>query len=280
MEKSGVANSFAERFFCRLLSRYGSRADHSTLAVLQPLRIQAEVERLIGRLLPLTWMGLGVFVIQAFLLFFAPTFLKMFEEFGMRTPSSMVRVTALYRDFSFGSIQYVVYWAFALMFLALLTTITCWVFPKLSQFPPMRWLVAPYFRSLGLVALAVSSRQEREFASACRVACDLLPVPFMAEKLEDVAELTDNGYRPEAALLAVGLLGKRESEVVSGSLPIGSLAWALEQLATTATERMLRRYSLAVQLVLVSAVLIAAYFFGLMAVAVIESLADLILQSQ
>jgi type II secretory pathway component PulF len=280
MERTKIASNFADQFSCRVLSKYGRKAEHLTQAVLQTQRIQVEVERLLGRLLPLTWLALGVVVIHAFLVFLAPTFLKIFDEFGMRLPASMLRVIELSSEFTFSSFQYVVYWALLLIFSSLLVTMVCWIFPRLTQYPPMRWFVAPYFRSLGLTALAVASRREAEFASACRAARDLMPIPFMAERLEDVAELISQGYRPEAALLATGMLGKRESDVVARSIPSGSFAWALDQLATAATERMLRLYSIAVQLAIVSAVLTAAYFFGMLAIAVFESLAELILQSQ
>jgi hypothetical protein len=278
MQEVGIAKTTSEIFSCRCMAEFGPNTERSISPSLDPLRIQSEAERLLARLILLPWSMLGLIIVYLIMWMIVPTFKAMFAEFGLELPQSMQSFIAL-SDFAVqtslgGLIGFLVF----LFAVALGCVAVVWLFPRLALMYPFRWFVWPYFRALGLTSLAMSIRRESDFSMACKAAAKLLPVPFMAEGLQAAGGFHSQGIPPEKAIVKAGILKTDEAELLNASVKTHSFPWALEQVAVSTMERMLRGYSVAIQLLIIMVVFFFAVIFGWLAIGVIEVLSLMIQQ--
>jgi type II secretory pathway component PulF len=98
----------------------------------------------------------------------------------------------------------------------------------------------------------------------------------VAQTYQAAAILMEQGASPATAFQESQLLSKRELKAFGVSLASGDPAWGLRELASWKTERMLNRYSVIVQILVVLITLLMAVIVGLVAVGIMGALATLI----
>lgn len=277
IQLAGIAKSFTERFACRSYAKYGEHLEDAVSPLLSPIRIQQEVERALARLYPLVWAVLGIVPLTATMWLVVPTFREMFEEFGIALPDEMqlfIRAADFFVENHLVGLAIIVLAAFAMIFMYICLA---WVFPNLTQHHPLRTFTSPYFQSLGLTALAIALKHESNFEAACQSASQILPVDFISRRLQSAAAHSQSGQSPEKALESASLLSAKQSRFLQAAATSPSFPWALEQAAIFNVEKILRFYSLLVQMIVVSATFVLAIVYGGLAVAVITSLSKMIL---
>jgi type II secretory pathway component PulF len=277
IEQSKIARSTSEIFACRCVDRFGLQSESKISPALDPLRIQAETEKLLGRLMVMPWAIFGFATVVPLMMWLViPTFKAMFDEFGLTLPRAMLSFIAM-SDFTVNSplSALLILLQIVLLFIGFLT-IWFWMFPRQMIRYPFCLIAAPYFRAMGLVSMAMSVRKETTFSAACDVAGEVIPVPFMSRRLQFASRYHAQGLLPDVALSKAGLLRPIEAELLKDSMQSKSFPWAIEQIAINATESMLRFYSIAIQLLIVFFVCFFSFFVGWLAVGVIGVLAKMI----
>jgi type IV pilus assembly protein PilC len=241
-----------------------------------PLRIEAEAERLLGRLMIFSWAVFVPAIVALIVTFILPTFRQMFEEFGMQIPAS----TRLLLDFSSFVNRYGLGYVIAAGTLALggiaMLLVLIWLFPSWLQHPLLRWFGQSYYRNAGFTVLATLLSQRKDVLAACRETVAILPVKYVANEFAAASKLMEQGAASSTAFRRTRLLSKRECQACGLDLPSVDHGWALQELAAWKVERMLSRYSLIVQATVVILTAILAVVIGLVAVALIGALATMI----
>lgn len=297
LEKRKVARGIYEKLALRLAAAYGpqtlaidaSSTSSRAQVIKQPTRsppdldmrtpfmVEAEAERLMGRLLLFVWVFVGMFPLAAFLAFVLPTIFKMLEEFGQTTPPALLIVGSI----PAGSSMSVWGWLAVTMLIGLagflLSALALWLFPQWLQRFPLRWLCSDYYQNAGFLALAHAIEHEPDLLNACRATTRLVPLESVAHLYELAAHGLASGYRPHEAFRNAGLLDPREAKICQLGLDGREPAWCLRQLASWKLQRMLRRYSLLVQLLVVLFTLLLACVVGLVAVGLFQTLSNMIL---
>ncbi|MEO8268850.1 MAG: hypothetical protein ABI557_03960 [Aureliella sp.] len=297
LETRKVALGIYEKLSLRLVAAYGpqtlaadapnpsSAAQLSKQANLSrqdldmrtPFMVEAEIERLMGRMLLFVWVFLGMLPLAITLVFVLPTIFRMLEEFGQTAPPALQILGSVPASASVSTWV----WLFAAMLIGfalfLLATLALWVFPQGLQLYPLRWLCGDYYQNAGFLALAHAIEHEPDLIAACRATSRLLPVKSVAHLYELAAHGLSAGYRPHEAFRNAGLLDRREAETCQLGLDGRKPGWCLQQLASWKIQRMLRRYSLLVQLLLVVFTLLLACVVGLVAVGLFQTLTDMVL---
>jgi hypothetical protein len=281
IESQGIAQGVYQKLAVRLVARYGSRHQADSKAfehseVLAPLHIEAEAERLLGRLMIFSWVVFVAPVIVSMMIFIVPTFQQMFQEFGMELPPvmrSVIAVTDNAADFGWASLLVLVpvVWMLLLGVGCLL-----WIFPQLLQLPILRWLSRDYYRNVGFVALAHAAEQEPNLIQACQVAGKLVSVEEMSAQYARAADLLASGMQAREAFLQAKLLSRSEFTAFGLGFDQSDPAWSLQQLASWKTARMLNRYSMLVQIGVVVLTLGMAVVVGGLAVGVFQVLSTMI----
>lgn len=271
MEKAGIAKTTSEIFSCRYMAAFAPEGDRGVPASLDPFGIQAEIERLLGRLMVIPWLTLGGTIVVLVMWLIVPTLRQMMAEFDTEIPQSM-QTFITFND-SMGSLLATLCFLLSIAF-GLIALI--WIFPGLVLYHPFRWVARRYFGALALVSLAQSVRRQADFPQACKSAAEILPMRFIGKRMEASASLCLQGVSPDQALARTELLSAQEASLLSAAVETRSFPWALEQVAISSTERMLAFYSIAVQLLIVFLVLFLAVFFGWLAIGVIEVLSVMI----
>jgi hypothetical protein len=276
MRHSGIAKSPFELLLCGLIGTYGKTAFAQIPTALHPLRIQGEFERIVGRLLVIPWLLLGMPVLFLIQLLLLPTFVEIFDEFqrslGGRWgqlffPSNtafVISAGSVLGGFWMGCLAF-----FFLGYAAQLV-------PGLLTIIPFRWLFDPYHRALCLVALAVTSRAESGIGRACEVSSQILPFPHWSSRFQHARQRLDQGASLGESLQKAKLLTPAEAQALHSALDASSLCWFLQQMAIAHTDKMLRRYSVLVQIIVVSAVVSFAALYSWMIVGLIEALYSLV----
>lgn len=272
LEKRRVGRGVYEVLSLRMLDRYGRR-DSSTLQSGErtPLQIEAEVERLLARFSVFFWVLLAAPIIMLLLTFIVPTFNEILDEFGIEVPfaftlfrgtGSMIAVAIAFLSLSILAIGAVV--------------IAVWLSPRLLQAWPMRLFCGDYFRSVGFSALGLVSQHEPNLASLFSSTSDVVPVDFVARQYALVATKVDQGQPLPSALVDSRLLSRRELQAFRFDLSGPDAIWALRQYASWRVERMLNRYSLFVQLLVVGLTLVLAGVVGFIGYAFFGVLSQMI----
>lgn len=282
LEMRGVAVGVYERIALRLQSAYGRgrgqlySAGGETDGLESPLRIEAEAERLLGRVLMFAWAIMIPLVVSLIMTFIVPTFKEMFEEFGLDLPRS----TQLMIRLADGSVQYGIAHMLSLLPIALLAiVITCfavWLFPSLMQIGPLRWFTGEYYQTAGFAALASVLSKESNLLTACQKTAELVPVPYIARRYSAAAMLLEGGASPADAFVKSRLLDKADLTAFGRGLDQNDPSWGLRQLASWKLERMLNRYAMMIQIFVVLVTLAFALVVGLVAIGLIDALASMI----
>lgn len=284
LETSGIAKSVYEKVSVRLQSRYGEfdRSAQNSMArdeslMLTPLRIAEEVERLFGRLAFFSW-SIAIFpVLSLIFTFVVPTLKAMFEEFGLELPYVMSMTIRLVDSFVLFGGPILLLFPPLLILVFLFTALLIKIVPSVTFRAPICWFFRTYYETLGLVVLARVAEREEHWQAACGATAEIVPVPFVAARYERAAELLDQGAADADAFVRSGILTIPQAELFQTGLNTNEPIWGLRQLAAAAVQRMLRRYSMAAQIIMVAFTLVVAIPVAAIAIGMIEVLTKLIL---
>lgn len=282
LERQGVALGVYEKIAVRLRAAYGidarSQGGKSNIeAAIAPHEVEAEGERLLGRLVIFSWTIVIAPIIALIMTFIVPTFKEMFEEFGLQLPAA-TRVMIATGDFStrFGLV-----YLFALLPLVLSVAVvllfSVWLFPSLLKLPLFRWACRDYHRTAGFHALTYTLDREATLPNALRAAAELVPISHVSERFSVTAGYLDDGMSLGDALLKTGLLSKKEREALGSGIDRHNPTWGLRQLSSWKTQRMLERYSIIVQIAIVVVTLLIAVVVGTVALGLLSALIEMIL---
>ncbi len=296
LEKRKVARGIYEKLSLRLAAAYGPQPHLQNTAspasnvqvktrttrslsdfdMRAPFVVEAEAERLMGRLLLFVWMFFGMIPLVLFYIAGVPTFFTMLREFGQPTPPALQLVGSISNGTSMSIWSWLAVALLTGFALFLLAALVLWLFPHWLQRFPLRWLCGDYYRNAGLLALAHAIEYEPDLTAACRATSRLVPMKSVARRYELAAHGLTSGYKPHEAFRNAGLLDRRDAENCQLGLDGRDPGWCLQQLASWKLERMLRRYSLLVQLLVVVFTLLLACLVGLLAVGLFQMLSDMI----
>lgn len=284
LEERGAARGVYERLAVRLAAAYGQPTPktaalvsrHGSGELLKPLEIEAEVERLLGRLSIFAWVVvfLPLAVLAANIIF--PSFQSLFFSFGRPLPSlvsTIIEVSYSAANFGWGAVLYVL--PLGLLAIILLAAIV-WFFPQLLATWPLRWLCRDYHRTAGLTAFAYALEHEPDLLSACQATSRLIALPHESTTYALAAHYLRAGQTPRDAFLHAHLINRREFQALGSGFDQRDPRWSLQQLANWKMQRMLRRYWIFVQWVAVAITLILAAIVGTLAVAMFQMLAEII----
>ncbi len=244
--------------------------------LLKPLEIEAEVERLLGRLSIFAWVVvfLPLAMLAANIIF--PSFQYLFSTFGRPLPSVMstiVDVCYSATNFGWGAVLYVLPLGLAAI---ILLAAVVWFFPQLLTTWPLRWLCRDYHRTAGFTAFAYALEHEPDLLSACQATSRLIALPRESTTYALAAHYLQAGQTPREAFLHAHLINRREFQAFGSGFDQRDPRWSLQQLANWKMLRMLRRYWIFVQWVVVAITLILAAIVGTLAVAMFQMLAEII----
>ncbi|MCA9157521.1 MAG: hypothetical protein KDA72_04295 [Planctomycetales bacterium] len=296
LEKRNVARGVYEKLALRLAATYGpqnqvtdaasptsdvqvSKPATDALPALDmrtPIMVEAEAERLMGRLLLFVWVFIGMGPLVVVLAFVLPTIFKMLEEFGQPVPPAMQILGSIPAGSSMSLWGWLAATAFIGFALFLLVAWGLWLFPQWLQRFPLRWLCNDYYKNVGFLALARAIEHEPDLIAACRATTRLVPLKSVAHRYDLAAHGLAAGSRPYEAFRNAGLLDRREAESCQLALDGREPTWCLQQLASWKLQRMLRRYSLWVQFLVVLFTLLLACVVGLVAVGLFQTLSQMV----
>lgn len=282
LETLGIAKGVYERLAVRLQQQYGPQATKElqvgfhrmrSQEMLAPLQIEAEAERLLGRLLIFSWVVFLVPLVSMMMMFILPTFKEMFEEFGLELPPVMLAVIAVADGVGgWGAV------VFGLLSLLILLTaglgLLLWIFPQWMQLPGLRWLGRDYYRNVGYAAFARSLEQHPDLIQACVATENLVCIANVSQNYAHAAQLLRGGMSPSDAFVGARILSRRETQQLG--LDDRDPSWGLQQMANWKATRMLARYSAVVQSLVVGLTLLLALIVGAVAVGFIQSLSTMI----
>lgn len=269
LETSRFCRGSYERLATRLADRFGSSST-LTQDLNAPLRVEIEMERLLSRLSMLLWIVFFGPFFALYQVYIVPTLLKMLTEFGMEVPPALQAITSLR---SMG-------WLFGVVALFALALFACalllWMFPRLTSQMPFRVFCNAYYRCLGFVALSRVSEHTSDLTEACRQTAELVPVPHIAQQFRTAVACLEGGQSPADAFTAARLIQDHRIGDFSSILDTAGLAWATNQLANVEVERMLYRYALVIQFLVVAFTLIFAVLVGLVAIGMFQVLSTMV----
>lgn len=280
LEFRGIAKGVYERLALRLQERYGAVHDSNTprarAFVLRPNRVEAEAERLLGRLTLFSWVLMATPLLALIATFILPTVKQMYDEFGLELPpllSSLVAISKGFTEWTWTALTVGTLLGFGSL---LATCMLLWSFPSLMQLVPFRLLARDYYRNAGLTALAATASREGNLVAACRAAAAVIPLPFVSESYVRAADALERGMPPTQALVEAGVIRTRDLRESALCLDVDDPAWSFQQFAMLRIDRMLRIYSAASQVGLVVVTLLLAIVVGVVAVGFMQMLSNLI----
>lgn len=284
LQQRRAARGIYEKMSVRLADRYGTGSQINRTRPFvaisgelnQPLQIEGEAERLLGRLMVFSWVLLGLPLVGLVLVFVMPTFQQIFAEFGLPLPGVMRTVVELsYRVTAWGWGPVLAVLPLALVGLGLLAGFL-WLFPQCMERPPLRWLCGEYYRAAGFTALARTLDYEIDLIAACEATSQLIAMKSVSVPYAHAAELLQSGQTPSTAFRQAGLINRREFNALGSGLDHSQPGWPLQQLARWKLERMLQRYWILVQFAVVLITLLLAAIVGTLAVGMFQMLSELV----
>jgi hypothetical protein len=269
LEAAGFSKGSYERLATRLAARFGPSSTTSQ-DLTAPIRIEIEMERLLSRLSMLVWILFFGPVFALYVTFVIPTLLRLLQELNVEIPPALVAIG------SFENLGWVFGGVALLALLSLGFAVLLWLFPWLTSRLPFRLFCGAYYRCLGFVALSRVSEQTTDLTDACRQVAEIVPTPHIATKFRTAATCLERGQSPAEAFAIAGLVrGRRLGDFVS-ILDTTGVAWATNQLAAVEVERMLNRYSILMQFLVLSFILMFAVLVGFVAVGMFQALSSMI----
>lgn len=298
LEVRGIAVGVFERIHLRLRGMYGGSAkglqqtdpaSTNDLSV-SPLHIEAEAERMFGRLMMFSW-GIFIFPIVAFVMaFIVPTFKEMFEEFGLSLPKVTLLMISL-ADFSADPFVSLLFMGIPVLLTAcVMVGVLAWIFPTVLRLPMFRWLSGDYMKTAGFYALSTVLSRESDLVTAFQRTSEVLPLPNLSDDYLRAANGIEQGQSVPDALYSAGLLSRKELSVFDrsqrsadgkdASVEHMSLAqepvWGLQQYSVYRIERMLNRYSKLVQFAVFGMTLFFGAIVAIVAIGLIGALVSMI----
>ena len=119
---------------------------------------------------------------------------------------------------------------------------------------------------------------ERGLTEACLKTSELTPVKDVAMRFESVAAQLDGGAPVRNAFVHSRLISPRESDALGATIDNGDPLWGLREIIAAKTVRMLSRYSVLMQILVVVLTIALGAIVALVAMGLIEALAEMILQ--
>ncbi len=286
LEQQGISRSVYETLSVRLAANYplsavsgddpqGNVARSST-EVVTPLQVEVEAERLLGRLIVLSWAVFVIPVVAGILVFVLPTFTVIFQEMGAPLPPAMRAARMVADSLTHSGIVTLLYITMFVLFTGALIACLIWMFPWLLRLAPLRWLCHDYYRNLGFMAFSYALKAEPDLIRACQATSRLVVVENIARRYQRAAQLLAGGMSPQRAFVGARLLSLRESQAFELIFDQRDPASHLRQLSAWKMAKMLNRYSNLVQLAVVLFTLFLALVVGGLAVAMFQALATLI----
>ncbi|MEM7473628.1 MAG: hypothetical protein AAF483_01410 [Planctomycetota bacterium] len=283
LEVRSVATGVYEKLALRLRCFYGD-SDQDQLEASQaisPLQIEAEAERLIGRLMLLVWTATLLPVIIFYIVnYVIPTFKEMFEEFGLDLPDTMLTTISFSDMAAYSGLGFLMLLVPPLLLGIAFFALLIWICPFLLQTPVFRWICPEYFNNLGFAALSRVVEEERDLGKAFEVSANVIPVSFVANRYRAVALHLRQGEELESAVAKAGIIKSSELALFRETAETADLRqdpiWCLRQLASWRVERMLTRYGILVQVAVVVLVTLMAIIAGMFAIGVMSSLSIMI----
>lgn len=280
LEQRGIAKGVYESLAVRLIAIYGpanqaKSCKQAAGELLTPLQIEAEIERLLGRLSIFSWMVLGFPLVSMIVVFIFPVLKEILEDSAVELPPALLAADAAVTVVSdhlalIGKVLV----PLAITFVPL--AIWIWFTPAILQLYPFRWLCNDYFRTAGFSALSNAIEHENSLPLACGATASLLVVEDLSRQYRAAARMMEEGVKPQQALLQAGLLSRREMQAFQSGLSEQDPSWCLQQLASWRMQRMLARYSIWIQCAIVIVTLLVAIVVGFMAVGVLQVLSSMI----
>jgi len=269
LEVTGFCNGSYERLATRLAARFGP-SPSSSEDLNAPIRVEIEMERLLSRLSMLVWILFFGPIFALYQAVVVPTLFRMLQEFDVVTPPALDAIR------SFNSLGWLFSCAalFAIFFFG--CALLLWMVPRLTSQMPFRLFCGAYYRCLGFVALSRVSEHTVDLTEACRQTAEIVPVKHIAAQFRTAVTCLERGQSPANAFAAARLVRGNRLGDFSSILDTTGVAWATNQLATVEVERMLYRYSLVIQFLVVVFTLIFAVLVGLVAVGMFQALASMI----
>ncbi|GAB5405884.1 MAG: hypothetical protein Aurels2KO_41150 [Aureliella sp.] len=269
LERWNVGRGTYEVLSLRLLDRYGSQeVSLETTAEMTPIQVESEVERLLARFSVFFWVLLAAPIFGLIATFIIPTFREMFQEFDIEVPWALNLLS--------GQGTPVLSIVLALLGLLILAVgavaVVTWMFPSMLTVWPLRILCRDYFRSVGLSALGMVARRESDLKTLFETTSEVVPVDFIAKRYNRAAQKIQQGQPISDALTQSGIVSRRELGDLIGQLSGPDAIWALRQYAGWRVQRMLGRYSLLIQALIVGLTLVLAVCIGTIAYGVFSAL--------
>ncbi len=269
LEIAGFCKGSYERLATRLAARFGP-SSNTTQDLNAPIRVEIEMERLLSRLSMLVWILFFGPIFAMYQIVVVPTLFQMLREFDVAIPPALEAIGGL-NSFS---------WLFALLTLFAIAVFICaatlWLFPRLTSQLPFRLFCGAYYRCLGFVALSRVSEHTADLTDACRQTAEIVPVTHIATQFHTAVTCLERGQSPADAFSIARLVRGDQLGDFSSILDTSGIAWATHQLASVEVERMLSRYSLVIQFLVVVFTLIFAMLVGLVAVGMFQALSSMI----
>ncbi len=269
LEMAGFCKGSYERLATRLAARFGP-SPNTSQDLTAPIRVEIEMERLLSRLSMLVWILFFGPIFVLYHIIVVPTLFKMLAEFGVQIPPALQAIRSIN---SFG-------WLFALMALVAIVFFAfaffLWLFPRMTSRMPFRLFCGAYYRCLGFVALSRVAEHTADLTDACRQTAEIVPVGYIATQFRTAVTCLERGQSAADAFATARLVRTNRLGDFSSILDTAGLAWATSQLASVEVERMLYRYSLVIQFLVVVFTLLFAMLVGLVAVGMFQALSSMI----
>ncbi|MEM8734498.1 MAG: hypothetical protein AAGG44_09770 [Planctomycetota bacterium] len=305
LESRGVAVGVYEKVTMRLKAFYGdrSRNTESPSLSVSPVQIEADSERLFGRLFLFSWTIL-IFPIIAFMgAFILPTLKAMFNEFEIGLPRVSRAMISLADFFNGSAFVFLVSSIPVLISIAFLIGSVVWLFPAILQLSMFQWLSGDYYKNAGFFALSEVLEWESDLVHACRRTAEVVPISYLSRAYLKAADNLESGESIEASFRSAKLLSQRElrlladptamqllsndsaasqdsAAVARSTMPaseqIHDPIWSLRQLASYRIERMLLRYSTIVQIAVFILTMLFGVIVALIAIGLIAAMASLV----
>lgn len=269
LQATGFCYGTCERLTARLADRFGHSSKNGEEKYL-PLRVEIEMERLLSRLSILVWILLFGPLFLMFQILIVPSLMKLMNEFDVAPNASLELIS------TFDSIGWLSGSATLFAILVLVCTIPVWMAPRLTAYLPFRLFCGAYYRCLGFIALSRVSEHTSDLSDACRQTAEIVPVSYIATKFRTAFTCLERGQSPADAFAIAELLRRNQLDEFTSILGTTGLAWATRELASVEVERMLYRYSLLIQFLIVVFTLGFAILTGIVAVGLFQALSSMI----
>lgn len=284
LEWRGLASGVYQRLALRIKGKYGKDVEttdptmsHSGIA---PVEVEAQGERMLGRLLVFSWIILLVPLVVSFFVYITPTYRMIFDEFETAHHPTTEWIFWLESHISPFLAATASIFAPGVVLGVGAVMLGIWVFPSVMQLPVLRWFLHDYYENAGFTALATTVARETDLIAATRATAALVPVSYISARFQAASHHLEQGMAPVDAFRKAQLIRRKDSVMFAESLKAHNPSWGLQQLAGWRMERMLNRYSVFMQIFVFALTLLIAGVVAVLAMGSFAGLRQLILNIQ